>query len=234
MVALTSIAWMALTHLQSRFLLPVAAPLAIATGLAGARLEARPALARAVRLAGLAWCLLPAWALLTDAPGRLALSGRVDVASGDLDLELLRRGDDEDAAAVRDGPSTEAALGTLFAGQRVLSVGWSAPFWLAPGVPLRWSTVWDANPIEEAMRNPDPLGWLAERFDLLVIDEPMLERWRRSGWLSDAITVDALRSLAADRPAMHLAGDRMVIGLRGPLHPAWPDRSVQLPVIPPY
>jgi hypothetical protein len=198
----------------------------------GARLAVAEPGARLVRLSGWAWALLPAWALLTDLPGRLALSGRVDVASGDLDLALLRGDDDAQAAAVREGPVTEAALGTLFTGQRVLSLGWSAPFWLAPGVPLRWSTVWDEHPIEEALRQPDPSAWLSERFELLVIDEPMLERWRASGWLSPTITPERVAAILADRPAMNLAAGRRIVALRGNLSPAWPVRPT--PGVRPY
>lgn len=227
MVILTAAAWMAFTHLQSRFLLPAVVPLALATGVAAARAASHAHAARTLRLASCAWALLPAWALLTDAPGQLAYAGRVDVASGDLQLELLRGGNDETVDLVRASPAVEAALGTLFAGQRVLSVGWSAPFWLAPGVPLRWSTVWDESAIEEAFRQPDPGQWLAERFDLLLIDETMLERWHRSGWLSPAIQPERLRALVADRAAMHLAGGRTLVALRGALHPAWPTRDAR-------
>ena len=233
MLALTAGAWMALTHLQSRFLMPAIVPLAVAVGVVGARLTTKDGLARVTRLAGLGWSLLPAWALVTDAPGRLALSGRVDVASGDLDLALLESDDDEAVRAVRDGPAVEAALGTLFSGQRVLSVGWSAPFWLAPGVPIRWSTVWDTNPIEEALRQPDPGAWLAERFDLLVLDDAMLERWHRSGWLAEGIDGAALRACLDGRAMMQLAGGRRVVALRGDLRPAWPRRRATMPAVTP-
>ena len=234
MAALTATAWMTCTHLQSRFLMPAVMPLALATGLVAGRLASGTPAMRPIRLASWAWALLPAWALLTDLPGRLALSGRVDVASGDLDLELLQGEDESAIEAVREGPAIEAALGTLFAGQRVLSVGWSAPFWVRPGVPLRWSTVWDENAIEEAFRQPDPSAWLAERFDLLVIDETMLDRWKSSGWLSPGITAERLRAIVADRPAMNLAGGRRLVSLRGDLKPAWPSRGTRMPDVAPY
>lgn len=229
MTALTCVAWMAATHLQSRFLLPMVLPLAAATGCTLWALSRRPSLWRAVALASLGWSLLPAHALLTDRPGSLALAGRVDLPTGELDAALLRDGDDDSARQVRDAPSTEAALATLFPGARVLAVGWSAPFWLTAASPLRWSTVWDTNPMEEAMRQPDPGAWLAERFDLLLLDEPMLQRWKDSGWLSPGLDVERLRRLTQGRDAMMLSGGRRVVSLQGALHPAWPERPERLP-----
>lgn len=223
MIALGVIGWGCCTHLQSRFLMPVAAPLATAVGLAWSRIEASRA-RRVATLACLAWSLVPAWTLVQDSPRSLALVGRVDRASGDLDVELLRSPDDRDVELVMAGPMVEAALGTLFDGERVLSVGWSTPFWLPPGTNLRWSTVWDASPIETALQQPDPLAWLRQRFDLMLVDEGMLARWRRSGWLSPGIDAARLTEALRGCAQMKLLGGCRLIGLRGDLRPQWPVR----------
>jgi hypothetical protein len=231
MGGLILLGWLLATHLQSRFLMPIVAPLAVAIGCAWPRLE-RGAARRVGVLACVAWSLLPAWTLLQDSPQALALVGRVDRASGDIDLELLRSPDDHDVGVVMAGPMVEAALGTLFDGERVLSVGWSAPFWLPTGTAIRWSTVWDSNPIETALRQPDPLAWLRERFDLVLLDEGMLARWRASGWLSPEIDMERLAAALRGCPRMRLLGGCLLIGLRGDLRPQWPVRAPPATVAP--
>jgi hypothetical protein len=223
MLAGTVVGWLLCTHLQSRFLMSAIVPLALATGLAWTTLESgrmrRPAV-----LACAGWALLPAWNLVNDSPQALALAGRVDRASGDLDIELLRSPDDRDVELVASKPMVEAALGTLFDGERVLSVGWSTPFWLPPGTRLKWSSVWDLNPIEAALQQPDPLSWLRERHDLLLIDEGMLSRWQASGWLSPGVRLDRLAEAIRGCEQMRLLGGCRLVALKGPLQPHWPQR----------
>jgi hypothetical protein len=223
MSAAIVLGWIGFTHLQSRFLMPMAVPLAVAVGWVWPRLQ-RASLRRVTALAAMSWALLPAWTLAQDAPQSLPLVGRVDRASGDLDIELLRSPHDGDAEIVMAGPMVEAALGTLFDGERVLSVGWSTPFWLPPSTNLRWSTVWDTNPMEVALQQPDPLRWLRERFDLVLIDEGMLARWRNSGWLAPGLDLARLRDALRGCPQMKLLGGCRLVGLRGELRPLWPSR----------
>jgi hypothetical protein len=165
-----------------------------------------------------------AWALVHDAGGRLALSGRIDVASGALDLEMLASENDAIVESVRGRPGVEATASGLFKGQRILSVGWSTPFWLPPDARVWWSTVWDRSLMEDALAQPDPLAWLRERFDLILLDEPMLRRWQRSGWLSPELDPGHLRSVLAGQDEMQLAGGRTLIGLGERLQPTWPKR----------
>ena len=223
MGACTLLGWMAFTHMQSRFLMPIAVPLAAAVGLVWHRVS-RTSTRRVAMLVALSWALLPAWTLVQDSPRALALVGRVDRASGDLDIELLRSPEDGDVEIVMAGPMVEAALGTLFDGERVLSVGWSTPFWLPPGTTLRWSTVWDTNPVEVALQQPDPLRWLRERFDLVLIDEGMLARWKASGWLAPGLDLARLLEALRGCPQMKLLGGCRLVGLRGELRPLWPSR----------
>jgi len=224
MTAFTLVGWLAFTHLQSRFLIPAVAPLALVIGVWAARLAERSrAWQRGLVWSGVAWGLLAVWTCLRDFDGALRLSGQVALASGDLDLALLQGIEgDEAAAEVRARPSVEVTLGNLFPGQRTLAVGWSVPFWVRPGAPVRWSTVWDTNPMETALAQPDARAWLQERYDLVLVDWPMLDRWQRSGWLAKGLdparVADALRGL--DR--MGLAGEREIFSLRGPLRPTWP------------
>ena len=221
--ALVVAGWLSSTHLQSRFLIPVAVPLAAAIGLAWDRVD-RSHARRVAVLACVAWSLVPAWTLAQDSPKALRVAGRVDLASGDLDIEQLRSPDDREVDVVRTSPMVEAALGTLFEGERVLAVGWSTPFWLPPGTNLRWSTVWDTNPAEIALAQPDPLAWLRERFELVLLDEGMLRRWEASGWLSPGLDRTRLLEVLRECPQMDLLGGRRLVGLRGALRPHWPVR----------
>ena len=225
MTALTLLGWMFTTHLQSRFLVPVAVPLAVATGVAmGAAAAAQITVRRLTMLVCLCWSFVAAWALVHDAGGRLALSGRIDVASGALDLEMLASENDAIVESVRGRPGVEATASGLFKGQRILSVGWSTPFWLPPDARVWWSTVWDRSLMEDALAQPDPLAWLRERFDLILLDEPMLRRWQRSGWLSPELDPGHLRSVLAGQDEMQLAGGSTLIGLGERLQPTWPKR----------
>jgi hypothetical protein len=225
MTACTLTAWLAFTHLQSRFLVPVAAPLSIAVGVASARLAERGAVwRRGLIWSGVLWGLLAAWTCLRDFDGALRLGGQVTLASGDLDLALLQGLEGEAAAAeVRAEPSVEVTLSSLFPGQRTLSVGWSTPFWVRPGAPVAWSTVWDTNPLETALAQPDPLAWLRNRYDLVLVDWPMLERWQRSGWLGKGLDPHHVSELLRGMDRMGLAGEREIFSLQGPLRPTWPD-----------
>jgi hypothetical protein len=113
MSAAILLGWIGFTHPQSRFLMPTAVPLAVAVGWVWPWLQ-RAALHRVTALAAMGWALLPAWTLTQESPQSLPLVGRVDRASGDLDIELLRSPNDGDVEVVLAGPMVEAALGTLF------------------------------------------------------------------------------------------------------------------------
>ena len=78
--------------------------------------------------------------------------------------------------------------------------------------------------MEDALAQPDPLAWLRERFDLILLDEPMLRRWQRSGWLSPELDPGHLRSVLAGQDEMQIAGGRTLIGLGERLQPTWPKR----------
>jgi hypothetical protein len=222
--ACTLAAWLGFTHLQSRFLVPVAAPLSIAIGLSACRLAERGAAwQRGLLWCGLLWGLMAVWTCLRDFDGSLRLSGQVTLASGDVDLALLQGLEGEEAAAeVRAEPSVEVTLGSLFPGQRTLAVGWSTPFWVRPGAPVRWTTVWDTNPLETAATQPDPLAWLRDRYDLVLVDWPMLERWQRSGWLAERLDPGQVAAWLRGLDRMRVAGEREIFSLQGPLRPTWP------------
>ena len=224
--ALIVIGWMVATHLQSRFLIPLAVPLSLACGLAmasvftGATHEQYPA-ARArkpLRMALGLWACLPAWYLATDTPNSLYFIGQNGYFQGDDDWRDLRSRDAILRDAVLDNMTVELVMNHWRPEWRVLSVGWSTPFWLQPNARLTWSSVWDTNAIEacDGLSVEEATALLSKNFDALLIDVPMLERWKRSGWLSPKINLDQLKELSKSLTQVaQLGGGKILLDLRG-------------------
>ena len=224
--ALMVIGWMVATHLQSRFLIPLAVPLSLACGLAmasvftGATHEQYPA-ARArkpLRMALGLWACLPAWYLATDTPNSLYFIGQNGYFQGDDDWRDLRSREAGLRDAVLDNMTVELVMNHWQPQWRVLSVGWSTPFWLQPNARLTWSSVWDTNAIEacDGLSVEEATALLSKNFDALLIDVPMLERWKRSGWLSPKINLDQLKELSKSLTHVaRLRGGKILLGLRG-------------------
>ena len=224
--ALMVICWMVATHLQSRFLIPLAVPLSLACGLAMASVFTRstheqyPA-ARArkpLRMALGLWACLPAWYLATDTPNSLYFIGQNAYFQGDDDWRDLRSRDSVLRDAVLDNTTVELVMNHWRPEWRVLSVGWSTPFWLQPNARLTWSSVWDTNAIEscDGLSVEETTALLSKNFDALLIDVPMLERWKRSGWLSPKINLDQLKELSKSLTHVaRLRGGKILLGLRG-------------------
>ena len=224
--ALMMIGWMVATHLQSRFLIPLAVPLSLACGLAmasvftGATHEQYPA-ARArkpLRIALGLWACLPAWYLATDTPNSLYFIGQNGYFQGDDDWRDLRSREAVLRDAVLDNTTVELVMNHWRPEWRVLSVGWSTQFWLQPNARLTWSSVWDINAIEacDGLSVEEATALLSKNFDALLIDVPMLERWKRSGWLSPKINLDQLKELSKSLTHVaQLGGGKILLSLRG-------------------
>lgn len=190
--------WASVTHLESRFLIPAAVPLAMAIGLAAGDLR-RPIERGLLVLGVLAWGLVPAAIFLRERPvsegdrwgSPAAATGRIAALSGDLHIRLLR---DPGMSREARGEVLETAPPWTFindpsltgAGGRVLLLGEARPFYLRRGG--EYATVWDRGRLSRIVRaHPgDPDRWrreLAEAgFTLLLVDRNMIDRWRRDGW----------------------------------------------------
>ena len=228
--ALIVLGWIFATHLQSRFLIPLAVPLSLAFGLATASMfassdgvnttttsvDARKTFPLLLLLA--AWACLPAWNLTTDTPGSLYFIGQNVYFQGDDDWRDLRSNDAEVRTAAAKNATVELLINHWRPEWRVLSVGWSTPFWIQPNASLTWSSVWDTNAIEccDGMTVMETIAALSKDYDALIIDVPMLERWKRSGWLSPKINLDLLKELSKTLPHLaELRGGKILLGLRG-------------------
>ncbi|MBX3373512.1 MAG: hypothetical protein KF817_06735 [Phycisphaeraceae bacterium] len=201
MLAVQVLAWLLLTHQQSRFLLPAAVPLALCAALlisGVSRSPGRPSPGRVWSGLGAAalalWCLLPPILLRGEsADGRepLALIGHIDLLTGDAFRDAARSGDLDPRAIAALGPPLWINH-LLGAEARILGVGFATPLYIRHAG-LVYATVWDDGPMPAFVRDHQDrdalIGALrAAGVTHLLVDETMLRVWRRSGWLDPALT----------------------------------------------
>ena len=195
--------WLLLTHAKGRFLLPTAVPLALLVSMALSMVLAmvpprgQGTAQRAVLCALLfCWCAQPLWCYQVDGP-RIEVDvdgGKISrlVAAEGIGIEKFFSGE------VGEG-SLPASLRALPQDSRVVTLGANAVFWW-PTVPT-YASVWNEHPLIAALEATDT-GVAATRAALrargwthVVIDEVMLNVWRRSGWLDPRITAERVRTL---------------------------------------
>jgi hypothetical protein len=208
MLAVQLVFWATATHLQSRFLLPTAVPLAILGGLAVARSARGGQRARAVATAG-ATALVLVQAVTTAVLFRGERGGS---PAAMVDGTSLRTGNGL-------APSARAELGAVWPevqvnhllpdGSLVLLVGEAAPFYYRLER-IRYQTTWDRGPLSAAMAaSPDdPAAWMEHLrrngFTHMLVRPEMLERWTEAGWGDPALTADAVLSAARAHATLRL------------------------------
>jgi hypothetical protein len=191
------VAWLALTHLQSRFLLPTLPVAAALVGLALARVrmlaEPRPDARAAAGLVG---------GLLVIAQTAFLLAIYTGEKNGAPGAALAAF----PAAFTGAQTSDPAATPTGWAHARpdgaplVYLVGEGAPLYYGSGVV--YHTTYDTSPLGELIRAaPDePAAWAAalrERgIAWLLVSPGELTRLQRSGWYEPLVTPDAVRQFA--------------------------------------
>lgn len=198
------VAWMAFTHLQSRFLIPTL-PLFAAGFACGLAVLPRPVHTPTVAavLAGSAlWSMANFASQSAGEPNALLVLGP-GVYTGRLNVEGL--GDQVAWAGVNE---------TVPPGEPVLLVGDATPFYLRR--PVVYATTWDAHPLAEAIRAApgDPAAWTAalraRGLQWALISHAEIDRLARSGWADPALGPDAVNAWAASL---------------GPPARAWPDQG---------
>lgn len=177
-------AWAVLTHLQSRFLIPLAPVLIVLGSVAIARIGSTPlrrALTRIVALIAVLWST--GLALVQNQGNPFVfLDLGPDLWLGEVEVE------GEPWTATLNRYSGE--------GDTVYLLGDATPFYVRGDV--RYNTVYDRWLIEDAIeRHPDEPGrWsgmLAARgVDIVVIALSEIDRYARSGWLPESIDPDRL------------------------------------------
>ncbi|MAJ47748.1 MAG: hypothetical protein CBC35_10865 [Planctomycetes bacterium TMED75] len=204
--------WLFFTHLKSRFLVP-AIPLmvAAATLLLPARLPSLRAGRPLLGIALLIWCMLPLWLFRSErllrndrndpgVPASAMMVGRMDVATGLLFTEQARAmADPEQQQKIISQGGFKALGPVLPPDERILALGNASPFLSSRR--YEYATVWDNHPLAELLaEHPDDpdavVRALRERgTTLLLINYPMLQRWRQSGWLDPRLDPEQLAAV---------------------------------------
>lgn len=186
-IAVQLAAWLALTHHQSRFLLPVAVPGSL---LIASLIIRMPRLQHATLLGAtlLAWSAQPALAFLRDGPDPRAAALWIGAAH-----DLAGASPPANLVQAINGLNPESA--------RVASAGLSATAWVRPDVALDWCSVWDRGAVAQALAATRGDGRAAaqllslEGWTHVAIDRVMLDVWTRAGWIDPVLTPEAIDGL---------------------------------------
>ncbi|MSR41958.1 MAG: hypothetical protein EXS10_08690 [Phycisphaerales bacterium] len=232
MLVLQSIAWMLCTHLKSRFLLPAAMPLAIASTLAIAPFITRTSWKIVAAVCGIALAALPLVVFLREPArgGVHAPSAFIDglaQAHGDTVLELHRQAttDADRVATLQLLPSTVVVDAMFPPDASILTLGLASPFHYH--TPFASTTVWDRGALDEVAlaHAGHPERWrdalVARGYTHLLLQPTMLDVWQQSGWLNPALEIPALSAFVQTlSPAMRCS-DGVIIYLLEPPKPSF-------------
>ncbi|MEL7473964.1 MAG: hypothetical protein AAGK04_11665 [Planctomycetota bacterium] len=198
-LGLQLVAWLTLTHLQSRFLLPALAPIGLLIGLSIAGVgKARLVLATLVGVLAVA----QTWQLIT-------IFSREGGPAGPNAVLLL--GPSAFTGAGAEDRSFNARAWLNFEprarGRRTLVVGESATLYLAG--PIEWTSTWDRSTLGRLLRAHGPEtfdrtdrvreGLVDAGFELILVDWSELARLQRSGWHDPLITTEAVAELVSSQ-----------------------------------
>ena len=210
LVAVNLLFWVGFTHQKSRFLVPIAAPMAIAAGVMLGSLASRRSAAastgpqqvraRAQRTGvsllaiGMA-CAVPWWYATDGRAGAPAAAiGAEAVFTGEAlgdELRAAGAGDDAWLDTARAASPAFVLNEMLAPCDRVISLGESRG-WYCNRIP-DYHTVWDRGPLERMLSSGMAAAECVRElrstgYSHVVVDHSMLRRWRESGWLDPGIT----------------------------------------------
>lgn len=183
-IILPIISWLMLTHLQSRFLIPLT-PMLIGAGvlaLASLRIsKLRTTLIRIISLAACSWTILVAANQSNNNPFTL-----IDLGTGVFTGEI----------EIGDAPWTATLNSFAQPNETIYLLGDATPFYIRS--PIIYNTVYDRWLIEDAI-DTDPNSpdlWTAylqdQGIDIVVISFSEINRFANSGWLPKSINPDQL------------------------------------------
>jgi hypothetical protein len=206
--------WLALTHIKSRFMLPMVVPGAIALAVAMSGLIVRvksSATGRSIlAVALLLWCCAPVYVFAHQAGG--APAARTALAEAMTGRALTRLEREEFGRTVSPAVYLNHLLPPA---SRVLFIGEATPFYYEGE--FTYTTTWDRGPLSVLLRDSpdDPRAWLPELrdrgFTHILINPGMLARWEVAGWSDPNVRADRLLAAFLEHAE---------------LEQAWPDRSM--------
>ncbi len=188
--------WLAMTHIKSRFMLPVVVPGAVAIALAVmvCRNRLRRIGIAALAIATLLWSAIPAYVFANQAGGAPAAAvGMARFISGEA-LQPQQR------EALAETSAVIYLNNHLPRSSRVLFVGEAAPLYYR--CEFTYTTVWDRDPVSQVMREHpgQPIHWaklLREQgYTHVLIDFVMLERWGEASWSDPLLAAERMREFA--------------------------------------
>ncbi|MCW5755475.1 MAG: hypothetical protein KIT24_12280 [Phycisphaeraceae bacterium] len=201
-MAVQLVAWLTATHLQSRFLLPIAATGGVLCGLAAATAIARGGSNRAKKIVCtvfaatvLVQMALAGWnfARQNDGMPNEHLVTGTQGLSGTLFRDSLRRlPEDERARVLAQSSDWRFVNLGLASGETVLLIGDATPFYLRR--PVIYATTWDTSMLGRLMREQpdDPRAWTRAMRDrgvrYVLISFPELARLAASEWNDPLLT----------------------------------------------
>lgn len=228
--------WLLGSHGQSRFLLPLAPPLAVLIGLASTRLMAPRGRATPPgigRLGLIASATLPM--VLSAAglriylrenrgmPNRLLLDAAA-ARTGEAFRRMITSPDRQTRADALDACGPEAYVNlTIDPTSTVYLLGDATPFYYTGRV--LYHTTWDRSPLAEAIRRwpgqPEQWARALAKLDVeyLMVNFAELDRLRRSGWLDPDLTperIDALLQRAGEPRRQWPETGQVLFKLRAP------------------
>jgi hypothetical protein len=206
-------AWMLLTHLQSRFLLPIAVPacglVALALAAANDLLKRSPRAPNVVLAVGAFVCIGQAGQLIGIYSAQCGGSPNLSLLespwfrSGELDRRALAI-DPARAATLAESGFPEVFINVLApAGTCTYLLGEARALYYTG--PVLYNTTWDAWPLGEAMRRfpGDPGAWTLELWNrgvrLVLFNEAEVARLHASGWADPEVTVEAAARCLQDQ-----------------------------------
>ncbi|MBX3354917.1 MAG: hypothetical protein KF724_04385 [Phycisphaeraceae bacterium] len=232
-LAFALIAWMTFTHLQSRFLVPLA-PIAAATVALGVvrvvgasrtdqRTDGRSPLRLIAALPLLLVSLQPVAAFWSEGENAALMIGAERAMTGD------ERAAFPPAIAATAPKSRAFVLNFEIAPraraleQRVLLIGDAATFRYR--APHQSSTVWTRDPLVEALTAERDGSAIVDRLreariGWVLVDHGMMSIWRRSGWLAATLDEESVARIEAPlRPIMEFPGGARLFEVPPPSRP---------------